>query len=239
MRVGCCGFPVARASYYRRFDAVELDSTFYDLPRLETARAWRAEAPEGFDFALKAPLLITHPSSNPSYERRRGRLSGRPGRYGHFQDSDEVRAAFAATGELVEALRARFLLFQTPPSFHPGAESLRALCRFFKGAPRGRATFVWEPHGGWEPSVVERVCADLDLLRVCDPLREEPPRRGAALYCRVHGVLDAATHARAHDLGDPDLARLRERCPARSWLFFGNRGSFRDAGRFKKLAGIL
>ncbi|MDI3299633.1 MAG: DUF72 domain-containing protein, partial [Bacillota bacterium] len=64
VQVGCCGFPEARELYYREFPLVEVQQTFYQLPRPATAERWRQEAPPGFLFAMKAWQLITHDPSS-------------------------------------------------------------------------------------------------------------------------------------------------------------------------------
>jgi uncharacterized protein YecE (DUF72 family) len=46
--------------YVRHFDTVEINATFYRLPRLETFERWREVAPKGFIYAVKAGRLITH-----------------------------------------------------------------------------------------------------------------------------------------------------------------------------------
>lgn len=46
--------------YPERFDAVEINSTFYGLPDPATADAWRERAPEGFLYALKFSRYGTH-----------------------------------------------------------------------------------------------------------------------------------------------------------------------------------
>jgi len=48
------------AYYAARFDTVEVNATFYHLPREGTAAAWRAVAPPGFLYAVKASRYITH-----------------------------------------------------------------------------------------------------------------------------------------------------------------------------------
>jgi uncharacterized protein YecE (DUF72 family) len=50
----------ARLRYYAsRFDTVEVDSTFYGLPREDYARHWAERTPEGFTFHVKAYGLMT------------------------------------------------------------------------------------------------------------------------------------------------------------------------------------
>lgn len=48
-------------SYYSsRFDTVEVDSTFYGIPRPATVESWFNNTPDHFRFALKVPQAITH-----------------------------------------------------------------------------------------------------------------------------------------------------------------------------------
>ncbi len=46
--------------YARHFDTVEVDSTFYGVPKLSTVDGWRQRTPEGFRLAAKFPRAITH-----------------------------------------------------------------------------------------------------------------------------------------------------------------------------------
>jgi uncharacterized protein YecE (DUF72 family) len=46
--------------YAARFHTVEINYTFYRMPTLKTTEGWRAQAPAGFTYTLKAPRRITH-----------------------------------------------------------------------------------------------------------------------------------------------------------------------------------
>lgn len=46
--------------YARHFDTVEINSSFYHLPRETTFRAWADRTPDDFVFAVKASRYITH-----------------------------------------------------------------------------------------------------------------------------------------------------------------------------------
>lgn len=48
--------------YSRVFNAVEIDSTFYGIPKETTVRRWASTAPDGFKFCLKTPRSISHDS---------------------------------------------------------------------------------------------------------------------------------------------------------------------------------
>jgi uncharacterized protein YecE (DUF72 family) len=46
--------------YASVFNTVEINNTFYHLPEARTFKAWRAQAPDGFLYAVKANRFITH-----------------------------------------------------------------------------------------------------------------------------------------------------------------------------------
>jgi uncharacterized protein YecE (DUF72 family) len=131
IKVGCCGFPVARARYFRTFPIVEVQQTFYRPPRTDTLKRWRQEAPEEFAFSLKAWQLITHNPSSPTYRRLKMSLSnGQKAQAGDFRYTDLVRRAWDATLEAAAALRA----------FHPA--SRWTTC---PRPPAARPASVWPP----------------------------------------------------------------------------------------------
>ena len=54
--------PVSKmlACYYEHFDSVEINNSFYMLPKIETLSAWREATPRNFEFAIKASRFLTH-----------------------------------------------------------------------------------------------------------------------------------------------------------------------------------
>jgi uncharacterized protein YecE (DUF72 family) len=46
--------------YSRQFNAVEIDSTFYGVPKRVTISSWRQRTPTRFRFTAKFPQIITH-----------------------------------------------------------------------------------------------------------------------------------------------------------------------------------
>ena len=48
------------AYYAERFQTVEINNSFYQLPKKETLTQWRDKVPEGFIFSFKASRYITH-----------------------------------------------------------------------------------------------------------------------------------------------------------------------------------
>jgi uncharacterized protein YecE (DUF72 family) len=46
--------------YSERLKAVELNNTFYRLPKREMVESWKSQVPDNFRFSLKASQRITH-----------------------------------------------------------------------------------------------------------------------------------------------------------------------------------
>lgn len=115
------------AYYASRFNALEMDSTFYGTPRVETVARWRATASEGFVFCPKAPRDITHDL----------RLKGA---------AEDVLALFVET---METLGDRLgpILLQFPPDFR--VEERDTLADFLPRLPGGARFAVELRHRSW------------------------------------------------------------------------------------------
>jgi len=235
--VGCCGFPVAQARYFREFSAVEIDSSFYQLPRLSTAERWRQQAPKDFVFTLKAWQLITHPHTSPTYRRLTEKIpASRLAHCGHFRDSPEVWQAWKRTRQVALALRARLVLLQTPTSFYPSPDHLRDLYGFFQRIDREGMLCVWEPRGqSWKPETVKRICSDLGLIHGTDPLYA-PAVFGGIHYYRLHGTYREGHIIYEHLYSAAELDKVLAACRGKnSYVFFNNSSMFEDARRFRDL----
>lgn len=185
--VGCCGWAMRRAEYFRQFSAVELQNTFYQPPAVELAKKWRREAPDGFRFCLKAWQLITHPASSPTYRRLKSPLSEKSkGLVGCFQPTEEVWNAWLTTLDIASALKAAVILFQCPASFRPEERNLNNLERFFRRVGQCPARLAWEPRGDWPQDIVRDLCLRCGLIHCVDPFGGEPAVSGLRYY-RLHG----------------------------------------------------
>jgi uncharacterized protein YecE (DUF72 family) len=132
--------------YAARLPAVEINNTFYRLPKASVLEAWAAQVPEGFRFAIKASRRITH--------QKRLRDAG-----------DETAYLLKTVSALGPKLGV--LLFQCPPNL---GLDLERLDRFLDLLPPGtRAAFEFR-HPAWRDAAVhERLRArDLALVAVED-----------------------------------------------------------------------
>ena len=58
------------AEYSRRYPLVEVDATFYRIPKKETVKKWREQTPDDFLFAVKVPRGVTHTGFTGDYQKR-------------------------------------------------------------------------------------------------------------------------------------------------------------------------
>jgi uncharacterized protein YecE (DUF72 family) len=232
VHVGCCGFALAQARYFRAFRLLEVQQTFYRPPRLGTLQRWRAAAPEGFEFTLKAWQLITHEPSSPTYRRLGTPIpESRHARYGSFRSTDEVLTAWRATLEAARALEATAIVFQCPASFTPTAAHVQNMRAFFRAIAKDAAGFrlCWEPRGDWTRRAALQLCDELGLVLTVDPFASEPPARGWR-YFRLHGV-----GGYRYTYSDDDLRRLLDWCAGETRCLFNNVTMADDAKRFQGL----
>jgi len=120
--------------YASQFSLVEVDSTYYGIPKPDNAEAWAAQTPAGFTFDVKSFSLFTNhptrPASLPPDIREQLPADRREKKnvyLEHMPDEllDEVWDRFRAA---IEPLRAAGKLgavfFQFPPWFLPSSRSL-------------------------------------------------------------------------------------------------------------------
>ncbi|MHC1567346.1 MAG: DUF72 domain-containing protein [Candidatus Syntropharchaeia archaeon] len=228
MFIGCCGFPRGMKEYFRTFRVVEVQKTFYKPPKVETARKWRKNAPEDFEFCVKAWQLITHPPTSPTYAKAGIKIEDKD-RYGYFKPTNEVFHAWEKTKEICEILDTKIVLFQTPPSFEQEKENISNLKEFFSSISGFR--FAWEPRGRWDPDVLRETCAELNLIHCVDPFLSSQVY-GNIAYFRLHGI-----GSYRYRYNEEDLEKLKEMCKGKKIIYclFNNVHMYEDALRFKEM----
>src|SRR6476646_4308374 len=111
--------------YGEHFRTVEINNTFYRMPKASVLEAWAGEVPADFRFVLKAPQRITH--------IQRLKDAG-----------DSVSQLLEVAGVLKERLGP--LLFQLPPNFKKDVPRLAAFLALLPS--RCRAAFEFR-HASW------------------------------------------------------------------------------------------
>ena len=188
LRIGTAGWTIRRehqdrlagagshlARYATRFNAVEINSSFYRPHRPATYARWARETPDGFSFAVKMPRTVTHNAKLKGAEELLARFLGECG----------------ALGEKLGCI-----LIQLPPSlvFDAGAAK-----QFFAGLRETYAgAAALEPrHASWFTKPAEAMLVRFRIARVAaDPIPAKMAQIGAAAepggfqgfaYRRLHG----------------------------------------------------
>jgi uncharacterized protein YecE (DUF72 family) len=144
IRIGCSGwnyahwrngvfYPLRLAQrrwldfYAERFDTVEVNATFYRLPRRSTVANWVEQAPPGFLFTVKASRYLTHIKRlndvGPGLER-----------------------FYACIEPLLESPKLGPILWQLPPNFQRDDDRLAAA---LERLPRGHRHCFEFRHESW------------------------------------------------------------------------------------------
>jgi len=183
VRIGCSGWsyrswrgnlypdklPASRwlERYAEVFDTVEVNATFYRLPKRETVESWAGQTPDGFLFAVKGSRYLTH--------MRR------------LRDMEEGVARFWEPLEpLRKAKRLGPVLWQLPESLHRDEDLLASALAIL---PPALHCFEFR-HPSWFTAGVRKLLAEhgASLAIGADARRELPRGRpaGELAYLRLH-----------------------------------------------------
>lgn len=234
IKVGCCGFRGKKQEYFKNFEVVEVQQTFYKLPKLQTAEKWREEAPSNFEYAMKAWQLITHETSSPTYRKAGIEIERNEKNYGFFRPTKEVFDAWEKCEEFAEALGAKIIVFQCPPSFHENDENIKNMREFFSSIS-DKFIYVWEPRGKWNNETVIELCKELKLIHCVDPFKNES-LYGMPKYYRLHGI-----GGYNYDYSMDELKKLAEICKKHEMVYclFNNTQMLKNALEFKEILRSL
>ncbi|MFV9674636.1 MAG: DUF72 domain-containing protein [Anaerolineales bacterium] len=137
--------------YAERLPAVEIDSTFYGVPRATTVQKWRERTPPGFRFAAKFPKLITH-------EKKLDRALG---------DAEAFIGTMQALGDKLAVLILQFAYDFTP--------DLRdRLDSFLAALPEGTPYAVEVRNRGWLKTEFREMLSRHNIALVLQDLHTMP-----------------------------------------------------------------
>jgi len=142
VRIGCSGWNYKdwRQSFYPKglparqwleryaeaFDTVEINNTFYRLPKQSAVENWVKQTPSGFVFTVKASRYLTHIKRLTTVE-------------------EGVKLLYERIEPLAQSPKMGPVLWQLPGNFQRDDERLRGA---LKGLPKGRHCFEFR-HPSW------------------------------------------------------------------------------------------
>ncbi|MGN6329130.1 MAG: DUF72 domain-containing protein [Rhodanobacter sp.] len=220
LRIGCAGWSIATAQqalfdggasllgrYATRFDAVEINSSFYRLHRPQTYERWAAAVPPGFRFTVKMPRAISHHAGLRKAEPL----------------LDDFLAQVAPMGRKLGCL-----LLQLPPSLAFDARVANAF--FARLRARWTGGVACEPrHVSWFDGRADDLWPRYRLARVgadpapCPAARHATGEPGLR-YWRLHGSPRTYYSAYEDDALREMAARIDDETPAgaEAWVIFDN-----------------
>ena len=199
--------------YGERFGALEINNSFYRMPKSAVLEGWAAEVPPGFRFVLKASQRITH------FQRLK-------------EAGETVGYLLKVAGALGERLGA--LLFQLPPNLKKDVPRLRDFLALLP--PTTRAAFEFR-NASWFDEEVFGLMRDhqaaLCIAEAEDGLEVPFVSTADWGYLRL----------RLPDYGDAELAAWADRVRGQGWkdafVFFKHEDEAKGpmlATRFLQLA---
>jgi uncharacterized protein YecE (DUF72 family) len=187
------GLPASRwlERYAECFDTVEVNATFYRLPRRKTVEHWVEQTPQGFLFAVKASRYLTH------IRRLRAIEEG-------------VARFWEPLEPLREASRLGPVLWQLPPNLERDDDLLVSA---LKALPPSRHCFEFR-HPSWLTKAIGELLHEHGAsLALGDDARRELPAMGPSgelAYLRLH----YGARGREGNYSPSELLRLRRRIAA-------------------------
>ncbi|MBT8405467.1 MAG: DUF72 domain-containing protein [Gemmatimonadetes bacterium] len=154
----------ARLAYYaQRLGAVEVNNTFYRMPKRDVLAGWAEQVPEGFRFVIKASRRISH----------QGKLG------------PDAREALEFLVRNVSEMGPTFgaLLVQTPPWLKADLDTLRT---FLDWIPEGiRVAFEFRSRSWFEDRVVDTLAERGHALAAADTGNpdKDPPLAAGGGWC--------------------------------------------------------
>ena len=220
MRIGTCGWGFFRPkqfgiqtyssvleAYSQLFDTVEVNYTFYRIPRESTAERWRKSVPENFVFTLKMFRGITH-------EKR-------------FAGTEEETEKILRVANI---LKAPVILIQTPKSFKQTKDNEKKVLDYLSTLDK-RYRYALELRG-WKWREVFS-----DWVWVTDPFAEKPPEQEEyyfRLHGKPPGT--RMYHYRYTESDLRWLKEFVSSLDTeKQWMFFNNVWMYEDALRFKAM----
>ncbi len=202
-------------SYYgERLNSVEINNTFYRLPKEEVLRNWAEQVPSDFRFSIKASRRITH------FTRLK-------------EESEEPTDYLLRTLGALED-RLGVVLFQLPPNLKKDVDRLRS---FSERLPADTPAAFEFRHESWFDDEIFELLAERGSVLVCadtDDTEEDEAivETGGWGYLRL----------RRPDYSDDDLTRWARRVADTDWdrvfVFFKHEDEGagpRMADRFREL----
>jgi uncharacterized protein YecE (DUF72 family) len=209
--------------YATHFPTVEINATFYRLPRTSTVQRWQDAAPDRFRYAIKGSRYLTH-----------------------IRKLNDPADPVATITDRMASLKTfhGVWLWQLPPNLHVDVDRLATFLTVLPGGPGHAVEFR---HRSWYVDAVADVLAEHGVAWVWlsdGQLPDDAPATAPFVYLRLHGDDDPDRRYR-WDYTAAELQPWAERLRAAAadgrdgWVFFNNDHAANAPRNAKLLIGML
>jgi uncharacterized protein YecE (DUF72 family) len=211
--------------YAQRFEAVELNSSFYAIPKRSTVARWAEVTPEGFTFDVKLHRLLSRHSADLGSLPPDLRDQAETGERGRVRLTPELERAMVdrlleEVAPLEEAGKLGAFLLQLTPAFAPRRNELEELDPLIERlAPHPVAVEL--RHRGWvERERAERTfgyLSERDAAFVCV---DAPPGEHVPILPPIDAVTsDRLAYLRAHGRNTEGYMRGKSVAERFGWVY--------------------
>jgi len=202
-------------AYAKRFKFVEVNSTFYKMPKLGTVRSWRRRVPRDFLFSVKCNSAATH-----------------------VYRLEPVKETFQVLERMFMVCRlllSQMLILQTPASLKVDMGKVKNISTMLKNLNSDEVQVFWEARTPWPEKVdrrVKKAMIESGIMPVVDISQENPIPGLPIIYSRLfsHGDLWYSD-----DLIKKIDERVSESGSGKGVLTFHGASMYRDASRYLEL----
>src|SRR3954451_18352875 len=190
--------------YAERFDAVEVNSTFYALPDGRTVKRWAEVTPDDFTFDVKLHRLLSRHAAQPDSLPRELRKGIDVTPRGRVVLTDKLQERMAketleTVAPLKEAGKLSSLLLQLSPAFEPRKHHLEELEPLLESLAPERVAVEFR-HRAWvKPDRLEDVLQFLERHAAAFVAVDAPQGKSPTMLPAVDAVTrDDLAYVRAH-----------------------------------------
>ncbi len=205
--------------YTQHFNTVEINASFYNLPKLALLRRWWKLSPVDFRFTMKAPRTITH--------------------FKKFKEIGEELEQFyqLCTDGLEEKLGC--ILFQLPPSIHFDPALLDLICNQLSSNYQNVIEF--RHSSWWQEAVYQKLRdANVTFCSVSYPgLPTSVIQTSSVIYTRLHGVPKLYYSAYSTDEIKQLAMQIKQSTADTTYTNFNNTASLEAIGNARLLHSFL
>ncbi len=176
-------------AYSEVFSFVEVNSTFYEYPTLRAVEGWRRLVPPDFTFSVRCHQDLTH------------HIGLRP--------TEEAYAVMEKMKAYCHALKAPFLVLETPKTHSYTPQDINAARSFLASISTDGLQLVWEYRAPQTPQI-SRLMLDYGIIQSVDLSLQKPPENTELVYSRIFGK---GKH-NLYQFTDQELAEIEQNATA-------------------------